>query len=416
MQRPARDLATTLFTRLAEETADPPGITRAAYGAGENLAHALVRQSAKTMGCECVTDAAGNLYMTFPGRDRAAPGFWIGSHMDSVPHGGNFDGAAGVIAGLALIADLRGDNQRPARDITVMAIRAEEAAWFPLSYAGSHAAFGKLPAVALETPRSDTGETLAWHMKDNGFDPDLIARGKPQIDPGRIGCFIEVHIEQGPRLIDLDSPVGLVSGIAGGFRHMDARIVGRYAHSGAEPRATRADAVLGFADLMRDLEECWDSLDRDGLEATITIGRIESDPAQHGGSKVLGEVGFTLDVRSIHETALTRVSTVLSETIAALSKTRGVELRLGECFSWPITAMSPKILTRLESAAKSASIEAPILPSGAGHDAAVFAAHDIPTGMVFIRNENGSHNPEEAMSIEDFGKAVDLLRAFIDDA
>ncbi|MEM7424590.1 MAG: M28 family peptidase, partial [Pseudomonadota bacterium] len=135
-------LAGRLFETLARLTADPPGVTRAAYGAGEQLAHDQLAAAATAIGLGVTTDAAGNLYMTQTGRDRSAPGLFIGSHLDTVPHGGNYDGAAGVIAGVAALAILAETGQSPAQDVTVMAIRAEEAAWFPLSYLGSKAALG----------------------------------------------------------------------------------------------------------------------------------------------------------------------------------------------------------------------------------------------------------------------------------
>ncbi|AZO14155.1 Zn-dependent hydrolase [Mesorhizobium sp. M2A.F.Ca.ET.043.05.1.1] len=406
-------LAGRILETLADATADAPGVTRVAYGPGERFAHGLVREEAQKLGAVARTDAAGNLYLTLNGRDPDLPALVVGSHLDSVAHGGNFDGAAGVVAGLALMAELMAQGVRLHRDLIVLATRAEEAVWFPLSYPGSQAALGLLDPEALEAKRSDSGRTLAEHMREEGFDPDAVRRGVPGIYAARIAAFIEVHIEQGPRLVAAEAPVGIVTGIAGGFRYVDAKCLGAYAHSGAEPRFARHDAVLGFADLVAALEIEWDALEREGHEATITFGRVQSDPTQHGGSRVLGELGFTLDVRSAEATVLERVEARLRTILAEVSARRGVAFELGQRVTWEPATMSPGLIAGLDHAAIELRINAPHVPSGAGHDAATFAGAGIPTAMLFVRNENGSHNPHESMEIADLDQAIRLLLRFV---
>jgi N-carbamoyl-L-amino-acid hydrolase len=408
-------LAERVLERLAQATTDAPGITRVAYGPGERFAHDLVRQEAEELGAVARVDAAGNLYLTLGGRDPALPAIVIGSHLDSVPHGGNFDGAAGVAAGLAVMAELVGQGIELARDLIVLATRAEEAVWFPLSYPGSQAALGLLEPQALEAKRADSGRTLADHMLEEGFDPDAVRRGVPGIDAGRIAAFVEVHIEQGPRLIAAGAPVGIVTGIAGGFRYVDAKCFGAYAHSGAEPRFARHDSVLGFADLVAALETEWGALERDGHEATITFGRVQSDPTQHGGSRVLGELGFTLDVRSAEAAVLDRIETRLQRIFTEIGAKRGVAFEAGPRFTWEPATMSPALIARMDRAAADLQMQAPHVPSGAGHDAATFAGAGIATVMMFVRNENGSHNPHEAMEIADLDQAIRLLLRFVTD-
>ncbi|RJT41271.1 Zn-dependent hydrolase [Mesorhizobium waimense] len=408
-------LAGQVLERLAEATTDAPGITRVAYGPGERLAHTMVRDEAEKLGASARVDAAGNLYLTLKGRNPDLPAIVIGSHLDSVPHGGNFDGAAGVVAGLAVMAELVGQNMQPARDLILLATRAEEAVWFPLSYPGSEAALGLLKPQALEARRSDSGRTLTEHMREEGFDPDAVRRGVAGIDAGRIAAFVEVHIEQGPRLVAADVPVGIVTGIAGGFRYVDARCLGAYGHSGAEPRFARHDSVLGFADLVTGLEKEWDALEREGHEATITFGRVESDPSQHGGSRVLGELRFTLDVRSADAAVLERIEARLHALFAEVGARRGVTFEAGPRFTWEPATMSPTLITRLDCAASDLRMRVPHVPSGAGHDAATFAAAGVPTAMLFVRNENGSHNPHEAMDIADLDQAIRLLFRFVTD-
>ncbi|RWB62594.1 MAG: Zn-dependent hydrolase [Mesorhizobium sp.] len=408
-------LAGRILETLAEATTDAPGITRIAYGPGERFAHNLVREEAQKLGAVARTDAAGNLYLTLSGRDPDLPALVVGSHLDSVAHGGNFDGAAGVVAGLAVMAELVAKAVQLPRDLIVLATRAEEAVWFPLSYPGSQAALGLLDPEALEAKRSDSGRTLAEHMREEGFDPDAVRRGVPGIYAARIAAFVEVHIEQGPRLVAAGAPVGIVTGIAGGFRYVDAKCLGAYAHSGAEPRFARHDAVLGFADLVAALEIEWDALEREDHEATITFGRVQSDPTQHGGSRVLGELGFTLDVGSAEATVLERVEARLRTILAEVSARRGVAFELGQRFTWEPATMSADLAAKLDRAATELQMRASHVPSGAGHDAATFAGAGIPTAMVFVRNENGSHNPHEAMEIADLDEAIRLLFRFVTD-
>ena len=409
------ELAGRILDALAEATTDAPGITRVAYGPGERFAHDLVREEAQKLGAVARVDAAGNLYLTLAGSNTDLPAFVIGSHLDSVAHGGNFDGAAGVMAGLAVMAELVAQGIRLGRDLIVLATRAEEAVWFPLSYPGSQAALGLLEPGALEAKRSDSGRTLADHMREEGFDPDAARRGVPGIDASRIAAFIEVHIEQGPRLVAAGAPVGIVTGIAGGFRYVEAKCLGAYAHSGAEPRFARHDAVLGFADLVAALEIEWDALERERHEATITFGRVQSDPTQHGGSRVLGELSFTLDVRSAEAAVLERVEARLRTILAEVGAKRGVTFEAGPRFTWEPATMSPALIAKLDSAATELQMRAPHVPSGAGHDAATFAGAGIPTAMLFVRNENGSHNPHEAMEIADLDQAIRLLLRFVTD-
>ena len=199
----------TLFDRLRQDGLDEPGVSRDPYGAGEQRAHASVTAIARKLGLEISGDAAANLYMTLPGRDRSAPRLVIGSHLDSVPHGGNFDGAAGVVAGLAAIAALQQLGETPACDVTVMGIRAEESIWFQVSYIGSRGALGTLPDGALDVRRIDTGRTLAEHIAECGGDPAALAAGVRHFEPADIRAYLELHIEQAPSLVEAGKPVGI---------------------------------------------------------------------------------------------------------------------------------------------------------------------------------------------------------------
>lgn len=406
-------LARGVLEAVEVATKTPPGITRAAYGPGEQFAHDLVRAEAEALGARTCVDAAGNLYMRLPGLNPDLLELIIGSHLDTVPHGGNYDGAAGVVAGLAVMADLIERRLTLPRTLTVMVTRAEEAAWFPLSYPGSQAALGLMAPQELQVRRSDTGMTLYDHIAQAGFNPEAILRGEVQILSREIEAFIEVHIEQGPRLLAADRPVGIVSGIAGGFRYVNARCLGAYAHSGAEPRFSRRDSVLGFCDLMQAMELEWDALERDGREATITVGRIESDPTQHGGSRVLGELSFTLDIRSGDEAVLADLQKRVDAACSDIAARRRVTFDLGSTLSWATGSMDTELISRLDASAERLAMTVPHLSSGAGHDAAAFSASGVPSAMLFVRNENGSHNPDESMEMADLDEAIRLLGDFV---
>jgi beta-ureidopropionase / N-carbamoyl-L-amino-acid hydrolase len=404
-----RALAIRLFDQLAEQSRDEPGVTRDAYGAGEQRAHDLMSEVAAELGLSRAIDAAGNLLLTLPGTEPDLPAWVVGSHLDSVPHGGNFDGAAGVVAGLAAIAGLRHAGRRPKRSVIVVVTRAEESNWFPASYVGSRTLLGLLPPDLLDLPRSDTGRPLRDHMRDLGLSPERVASGEHLLAPDRVHGFVETHIEQGPTLEAEQIPLGLVIGISGSFRYRKGRCMGTYGHSGAVPRRHRHDAVFAVSDLIQSLDRLWDDLDTAGRTATITFGEVFTDATQHGFSKIPGELSFCLDVRSAERNLLDEIHHKLLAFIAKIETRRGVRFELGERTGSQPAVMSAKLLGQLGSIADRLGIAHLSMPSGAGHDAAVFANAGIPSVMLFVRNQNGSHNPHEAMRIEDFHAAANVL-------
>lgn len=412
---PDIDLARRMFDALRANTcaAGGRGITRATYGAGENFAHGLARETAEDLGLEVATDAALNLYMTMPGRCRDLPRLLTGSHMDSVPQGGNYDGAAGVVAGLAALAGLRRRGVTSERDVTVMAIRAEEAAWFNSNYVGSHAAFGRLDPGALEVRRSDTGRPLAEHIAEAGGDVAALRRGQAHLTRQGVAAFIEVHIEQGPVLESAGLPVGLVTGIRGCLRHAHAKCHGTYAHSGAAPRAIRSDAVAATVELIHGLTRHWDEVERAGGDLVFTVGQLNTDPAVAAPSKVAGETRFVLDFRGLEQKVMREASAAAARLAGEIGQRHRVRFDLGEgAYSYP-AILDASLRRRLGDLAGHLGLPAMALASGAGHDSAVFTEFGVPSAMIFIRNAHGSHNPDEAMEIEDFGAAARLLASFL---
>ncbi|MGS0648407.1 Zn-dependent hydrolase [Komagataeibacter melomenusus] len=405
---PDLDLARTLFVALHQIGFDGRGITRASYGDGENRAHLLFAETARQLGLEVRRDWAANLYMTMPGQDRTAPVVMTGSHLDSVPVGGNFDGAAGVVAGLSVLAGWCRAGYRPACDVTVMAIRAEESAWFPVSYIGSKAAFCLLTPADLAVVRRDTGRSLADHMAQAGGDPSAHAAGG--LDAGRIACFIELHIEQGPVLIQTGTVVGIVSGICGSLRYRNVHVRGTYAHSGATPRAFRRDAVMGAVALTRRLHERWLEHESQGDEMTLTFGVFRTDPDQADFSTIAGDVELSIDVRSRDPQLLRQMGDEIEQVARAVEAQEGVSIDLGPRTGSTPARMDEGMCTALlDTLAPAMGLSATAMPSGAGHDTALFANQGIPTAMIFVRNANGSHNPDEAMEFDDFAAATTLL-------
>lgn len=401
------DLARHLFHSLHEISFDGTGITRDAYGSGEQRAHDLITEAASALDLEVKRDGALNLYVTLPGADRSAPVRMTGSHLDSVPTGGNYDGAAGVVAGMTVLAACRRAGIVPPVDLTVMGIRAEESTWFPYSYLGSKAAFGLVDRSELSMKRQDTGQTLAEHIAECGGNPD--AFGNAWLSPAGIGRFVELHIEQGPVLVEAGLPVGIVTGIRGSFRYRDARILGEYAHSGATPRRSRRDAVRAAALWIAQVDTDWEDLEQLGKDLVVTFGKIGTDPAVHAFSKVSGKVDVCVDVRSLDTSVLEEADALLQRRLSEVARRTGVTAELGQRSGSSPAKMDAVLRDRMIRLAAARSIRCLPMASGAGHDAAVFAQQGVATGMIFVRNECGSHNPEEKMDLDDFMQGTQLL-------
>ena len=404
-------LAASLFEALSRATRRGRGIVRDSYGAGEQAAHDLVRSAAETIGLEVALDALGNLTLTLPGQDRSAKRIVMGSHLDSVPQGGNFDGAAGVVAGLSIVSALRQARVAPPCDLAVMAIRAEESAWFDIAYLGSAGAFGLLDPGCLSIPRSDNGQSLESTLVQQGFDPQAIRERRRLLDPSRIRAYLELHIEQGRTLVERALPAAVVTGIRGCKRFRNARCIGEYGHSGAVSRPDRHDAVAATVAFLHHMETVWVQQEQVGVDLVLTAGELFTDPAMHGPSKIAGETRFVLDLRSLSDDTMSAVAAEARAAAARTSDAYRVSIELGATSDSPPAIMDGRLRSRLMSL-----LERPFeMASGAGHDAAVFAGQGIPTAMVFVRNEHGSHNPAEAMSMDDFAVGTRTLMGLLMD-
>lgn len=407
-----RAFAERLFEGLREDGRDELGVSRDPYGAGEQRAHARMAAAGAALELTVERDSAANLYLTRPGRDRSAPRVVIGSHLDSVPHGGNYDGAAGVVAGLAAVSALHQLGMTPACDVTVMGIRAEESIWFQVSYIGSRGALGTLPDGALDVRRIDTGRTLADHIAECGGEPAALRAGRRFLDPRTLRAYLELHIEQAPSLVEAGKPVGICTGIPGNFRYPDARIEGAHDHVGL-PRRFRRDAAMAGAEFAMALDAVWEEHEARGIPMACTIGRFHTDPAVHGLTIVPGAFHFSLDVRAYDEAVLAELDHKVDAIIAGIEQRRGVRFHRGSKAGAAVGPVDLAIRCALEKGAASLGISALPLGSPASHDAAAFAAAGVPMGMIFVRNENGSHNPREAMTLDDFLAGTTLLTGWL---
>jgi N-carbamoyl-L-amino-acid hydrolase len=344
-----------------------------------------------------------------PGADPRAPFVATGSHLDTVPRGGNYDGAAGVVAGLLALVGIKLCGVTPSRTLKLLALRGEESAWFGKSWIGSHALFGQLDAADLARARFDTGRPLRAYLADVGSDVGAIARGERILRPSDVELFIETHIEQGPVLQAQALPLGVVTGIYGNVRHMTIVCRGEAAHAGATPRFLRRDAVVAVADFVMRMDAHWTRWLGDGKQLVLTHGIITTDPKEHAVSRVPGEVRFSVEIRSDDWETLEGFHRVLHEEAKAVSRARGISIDFDEPIVNRPAPMDPRWVERLDRLCERAGIPHTRLPSAAGHDAAVFAHAGIPTAMLFVRNAHGSHNPRESMDIDDLLLATRIL-------
>ena len=408
-------LAASLFDEIRAASAADVGVTRPAWSEQDQFAAARIADAAGALGLATAFDHAGNLYCTLPGRDRSAPAILTGSHTDSVPTGGHFDGLAGAVAGLVVLAAFRDVGWEPGCDVSAIATRAEESVWFGIPFIGARLALGSLSHDHLESlRRADTGRTLAEHMAALGLDVDALRGEKAsRLSPANTCAFLELHIEQGPVLVAEGAQVAVPTTIRGNLRWPGARCLGRYDHSGATPRAHRQDTVLAVAELVRALEAFWIAQEESGVPDTVfTVGKFFTDGDHHAMTKVPGRCDFTLNFGGTSQAFLDACRAEVEARAKAIGARRRVAFDLGQCVQAAPAPLDADLRAVLEESAS--ALEIPMRSfATVGHDAAVFQRAGIPAAMVLVRNAHGSHNPDEAMTLDDFGAGAAVLAAAI---
>lgn len=402
-------LATQLFADIRSLTFDGVGVTRASYGPGEDLAARHLETWAQGEGLQVGCDRAGNLVFSDPDDTRAQAAVWVGSHLDSVPQGGNYDGLAGIVAGLLVLVAARREGVQLPAPLKVLGFRGEESAWFGKAYIGSGALWGKLSAADLDLQRRGDGQSMRDSMRACGADVQAIARQEKLLNPRDIRAYVELHIEQGPVMVARKIPLGVVSGIRGNVRHNLIGCVGEAQHSGVVPRWLRHDAVFAVADLIMRLDTHWRALLERGTDLVVTCGVLQTNPAEHSISRVPGYASFSLEARSKSIDTLEAFYQLVQAEMRSIERERGVKFEPDRRLLSDPATMDTQLSDLLAQACTARGIAHEHIPSGAGHDAALFANGGVPSAMLFVRNQNGSHNPQEAMEIDDFMQGVQVL-------
>jgi N-carbamoyl-L-amino-acid hydrolase len=249
--------------------------------------------------------------------------------------------------------------------------------------------------------RFDTGRTLADYMAALGF-----AGGAPVLSPGNLACWLELHIEQGPLLIERDLPIGIATAIRGNIRHPQAKCFGAWAHSAAVPRAYRSDAVVALSDLIMRIDAFWSERIAQGDDNFVaTIGQFSTHPDFHAMTKVAGEVSFTLNLGATQPETLAAAKRLVAEAIAEIQIERHVRFDIGRDVGTAPTPLDAGLVDMLEASATAQGLGSLRMPT-VGHDAGMFAMAGVPAAMIMVRNQNGSHNPDEALEFPDYAAGV----------
>ena len=408
-QRDGVKFCRTIFDTVRRMSADGLGVTRQGYSKTETEVLEYLKSIGEELALEINTDQAGNVWMCVPGKDRSLPAFVAGSHADSVPQGGNYDGLAGITAALAVAWWMRRIDYVPERDYMVLMMRCEESSCFGKAYVGSLALTGKLTLADTSLKHRTLDTTLGECISACGYVPADITAGHPLVDLKNIAAFVELHIEQGPTLESSETHrVGIVTGIRGNVRHKKVTCVGQTAHSGAVDKQYRHDAVMATVDLLGRMDRLWDEWLARGEDLVFTVGVLKTS-ATAAISVIPGETTFTIDMRSLSMNTCEGFHALLLQQAEEVAAKRGVKFEFDKKIVTPAAVIDAALADRLEAAAGEAGVAVQRLASGAGHDAAVIGNSGVPAAMIFVANQNGSHNPYEAMKIEDFMKGVSVL-------
>ena len=413
LQQKGLEFAKKIFDDIRAMSADVQGVTRQAFSAKETEVLDYLTKIGQSLQLEITPDRAGNVWMTLPGKDRSLPAFVAGSHVDSVPQGGNYDGLAGVTAALTVAWWMRQTGFQPVRDYTVLMMRGEESSFFGKAYMGSLGMLGKLTAKDLALKIRDGSCTLAEAMQSCGIDTEAVSGGKTLVDIDRIAAFVELHIEQGPTLdAQKEARAGIVTGIRGNIRHKAVRILGEAAHSGATDKPYRHDALMAFTDWMQRVDRAWDRWLIQGEDLVFTVGVLKM-ASSAAISVIPGEVTFSVDIRSLSADTVKRFHDLMQKYGEEVASERGVKIEYDPALVTAPSGVDAALSGRLETSAKAEGIPCMRLASGAGHDSAVLGNNGIPVAMIFVANQLGSHNPHEAMKMEDFMQGTDILWAAV---
>ena len=377
------------------------GISRLAFTSADREARDYLRDSLALQGLGTVQDAMGNMRARRHGTRDLAP-VMIGSHLDSVPSGGCYDGAVGIVAALEVIRVLDDLGIETRRPIEVINFSAEESSRFGASTLGSKAMTGHLSQEHLHMYKDKDGVSLYEAMKLFGLNPDGLE--SVRIQPGDVYAFIEMHIEQGRVLESFGIPLGIVTSIAAPTR-IRVFVIGRADHSGATPMDLRADALTAASEIILGVERIA------SVEAgPHTVGTVGYANAQPGVLNVIpGKVELGIDIRDIDKDSKDLAVRKIISLLEYVGNNRGVKVDYRILADETPVTLSGKIIGALEEAAQALGYPYRLMPSGAGHDA-MYMAEVAETGMIFVPSREGiSHNVAEYTAVEDIARGAELL-------
>jgi allantoate deiminase len=397
------DRAARIITRCREIAActEVPGeITRLFLTPPMHEVHELLREWMEAAGMTVRVDAIGNLRGFWPGLVPGSPRLLIGSHLDTVPNAGAFDGILGVVLGVVIIEELRGALLPFA--IEVIGFSEEEGARFSKPFLGSLALVEKLDAGTLaRTDRS--GINVLQAIEAFGLDPAQLPTAALAKDTF---AYLEVHIEQGPVLESEDTSLGVVETLVGQSR-MELIFTGQANHAGTTPMDLRHDAMAAAAEWIVAVEDYANS--QNGLVATV--GKMEAAPG--AGNVIAGKVTASLDIRHADDSARDASVIAILKLAETAASRRGVHITSSKQLEQPAVPLDPHLTTLLYKAAAQKGFATRRMTSGAGHDAMILAP-SIPSAMLFLRSPGGlSHHPDEAVLPQDVEAALATAMEFL---
>lgn len=375
-----------------------PGLNRPGFSDADMAVRAFMAERMKGLGLLVSSDAVGNLSGLW--QAGTGPSVMVGSHLDTVPMGGFYDGSLGVAAAMECVRTLMDAGVTPPCPIEVI-VTAEEEGRFG-GMLGSQALAGAVDRRWFETAVDEQGITLVAAMAAQGLDPDACETARR--DPESVKAFLEIHIEQGPVLEAEGIPIGIVEGISGVFK-WSVRLTGVANHAGTTPMDLRKDAFVGLVDFARRIPDIIAAVGTD--QSRVTIGAVDLKP--NHPHTIPGEATFTLIGRDISLPVMRAIAEASRRHLEDVSGAAGLGLAIDEQSWLDPKPCSPDIVAACERQAKKLKLPYKVMPSGAGHDTQ-FMAELTRAGLIFVPSIGGiSHAPEEDTAWPDIEAGVNLL-------
>lgn len=377
------------------------GVTRLAFSKEDMDARNFLIEAMRSARLQVSIDPIGNIRGVRVGKNQTISPVMIGSHLDTVPDGGHYDGVVGVLAALEVVSMLNDLEIETERSIEIVNFAAEESSRFGMATIGSKAITGKINQSELATLMDKDGQSLSSVLIKAGQPLQDLANSI--ITPSTLYAYLELHIEQGPVLEKKGLNIGIVTDIAAPTR-FKVTIIGRSDHSGNTPMDMRHDALAGAAEIVLAVE----NLCKNGGENTVgTVGELTVHP---GAMNVIpGHVELSIDIRDTNDDDKKAVIEKLKKQIDTISKTRHLKTVITTLCDDTAVRLSNTIAEKLSHHAKGLGLSYQTMPSGAGHDAMHFASI-APTGLFFIPSIEGiSHNPNEKTTMSDIVYGTKLL-------